>query len=196
MLTKHDEPDVVFFSGGGEHGGWENKGHCKHPTPAAVRFTVEGDTLKANVLWSGVDGGRCQAFVGLLYDRGRLWCNRQILDALTGVRVPGTEKPVYEAKERKLLFHFPYLVGDRVYGIHSFTGGDSECFVYEWNTGKLLAENVMTVPPPKSEEKKEQILQCMGRKDWGFFSYSGAYAIGNDCVYLRSPDELVCVGAK
>jgi outer membrane protein assembly factor BamB len=39
-VVKHDERDVVFFSGGGEHGGWENKGNCEVPPPAAVRFRL------------------------------------------------------------------------------------------------------------------------------------------------------------
>ena len=54
MVTKHDEPDVVFFSGGGQHGGWNDRG--KVYPPAAVRFMLEGGTLKTKVLWTGHSG--------------------------------------------------------------------------------------------------------------------------------------------
>jgi outer membrane protein assembly factor BamB len=40
-VVKHDERDVVFFTGGGEHGGWQNKGNCEVCPPSAVRFRLE-----------------------------------------------------------------------------------------------------------------------------------------------------------
>lgn len=49
-VVKHDERDVVFFTGGGEHGGWENKGNCEVCPPSAVRFRLETVCYGHNLL--------------------------------------------------------------------------------------------------------------------------------------------------
>jgi hypothetical protein len=75
MLVKSDERDVVFFTGGGEHGGWEHKGYppCTTPPPAAVKFSREGEKLVAKVLWSGIDGKGAGSHAGLVYLNGKLY---------------------------------------------------------------------------------------------------------------------------
>ena len=103
VLVKRDEPDVVFFCGGGEHGGWQGKGKlpkAKIGSPACVRFSLTGDVLKADVLWHQgtlkeinniAKGYPFAAGPALVYDNGRLYHkNRFILEALTGKLIKGT----------------------------------------------------------------------------------------------------------
>ena len=102
-LVKYDEPDVIFFCGSGEHCGWTGKGKGVDPMPpAAVRFSLSGNpsthsagsgtssssgqlTLKANVLWSGINGkyyGGNQPW--MLYHGGKLYApGAGAVDALT-----------------------------------------------------------------------------------------------------------------
>lgn len=84
MLVKSDARDTIFVTGGGEHGGWEKKGGSATPPPAAVRFALEGDALKATVLWSGIEGVGMAGHAGLLYHDGKLYHAGVILDPATG----------------------------------------------------------------------------------------------------------------
>ena len=85
VLVKSDEPDVVFFSGSGDHAQWFAPGDRgekgSNASPAAVRFSLEtGSTvaatnststnavalvLKAKVLW---DGMKVAEMMGVKYD--------------------------------------------------------------------------------------------------------------------------------
>jgi outer membrane protein assembly factor BamB len=205
MLVKHDERDVVFFTGGGEHGGWEGKGNCDHPPPAAVRFALEGDPsagsgqakLKAKVLWSGIDGkssGECHT--GLLYEQGRLYHkNGFIMEAATGrmLKVGDRHRVRYTPSTRHLI----WLAGGRLYGVNEGRlGGQRDgpmgglCQVYDLD-GKKLAENFLPIPKPAGERLERAIeIGCAN------FSYGCPFTIAGDRIYVRASTVLYCIGKK
>lgn len=214
MLVKSDERDVVFFTGGGEHGGWENKGQppCATPPPAAVRFALDPATasadptlssnaapakLKATVLWSGLGGktsGECHA--GLVYAKGRLYHpHGHILDAATGAVVKQGERG--RARHTPVTRHLTWLAAGRLYGVNDgHRGGRKDgpaggiCQVYDLD-GKMLAENFL--PVPKAEgERRDRIVEV----GCGGFSYGCPFAISGDRLYIRANTVLYCVGTK
>jgi hypothetical protein len=48
---------------------------------------------------------------------------------------------------------------------------------------------------PVEGEKLAQVRSQVGWDRWGF-GYGMPFTIAGDCLYLRSSDELVCVGSK
>ena len=197
MLVKHDERDVVFFTGGGEHGGWEGKGNFMYKPPAAVRFAFEGAVLKATVLWHGVDGAGHGGHAGIVYNNGKFYANGLIFDAGTGKVLAGTFGTGKGGRREQTPaapgHHLAFVANGHVYGMR-YEGAEGVCEVYTLEGVKAAASRL---PSAVSEgEKKQQILRNCGKTEWGMFSYSCAYTIGPDCLYVRSYDELWCIGAK
>jgi hypothetical protein len=195
MLVKADEPDVVFFTGGGEHGGWEHKGNppCTNPPPAAVKFAFAGPKLVAKVLWSGFDGktsGECHA--GLVYFNGKLYHPMGvILEAATGKILAGKPRD-RQSRATPNTRHLTWIAGDRLYGLTEDKGvGVLE--VYDLQ-GKKLASSRLPVPVAEGE-RKERIIEAVGAPGWGF-SYSCGFVVAGDRLYIRSHGELTCIGAK
>ncbi len=201
MLVKYDEPDVVFFTGGGEHGGWINKGRTKNPPPSAVRFRVEEDKLVAKVLWATLDGETIRQHAGIVYHDGKLYHSRGVIvDADTGKILNGThrkrhpKKPYAAPRTRHML----WVAGGHVYGIDQRGGGRRSkepsrgvCEVYDL-TGEKTATSTLSVP--KAEGKhREKIIEKCGNESWGF-SYGCPFAILGDRIYIRSNDLLTCIG--
>jgi hypothetical protein len=194
-----DHRDTVFFTGGGEHGGWEGKGDCPTPPPAAVRFSLKGDALQAKVLWSGVNGERLCEHTALTYFGGKLYHGRGlILDAATGKVLAGsTERRGNRAVPQTR--QFVLIAGDRVYGLHEGRGGETEpaqtgvCEVYTLQ-GRKIAESTLSNAPPDGE-KKEQIIAIHGYNTWRF-SYACPFTVAGDRLYVRSNDYLFCLGPK
>ncbi len=96
ILVAHDQRNVAFFCGSGEHCGWTNKGNADPAPPAAVRFSLNGQTLSAEVLWhGGTAGAGNRDFAGgnkpwMFYLSGRFYhINGGILNAGTGELVQG-----------------------------------------------------------------------------------------------------------
>jgi hypothetical protein len=119
MLVKSDERDVVFFTGGGEHGGWEHKGQPPWKTPpAAVKFALDGDKLTATVLWSGIEGRTSVEFhAGIVYQAGRLYHpGGVILDAATGKIVAGKFRDRH-TRATPAMRHLLWIAGERIYGV-------------------------------------------------------------------------------
>ena len=57
--------------------------------PAAVRFPLDGEVLKAVVLWDGtLFKGRAPAHIPMVYHDGRLDLGDTVLDALAGRQTP------------------------------------------------------------------------------------------------------------
>jgi outer membrane protein assembly factor BamB len=213
MLVKSDARDVVFFTGGGEHGGWENKGNppCTTPPPAAVRFApddaaaatqppstnVPPAKLKATVLWSGMDGkssGECHT--GLVYTKSRLYHSHgHILDAETGAIVKRGDRN--RTRFTPTTRHLTWLAGGRLYGVTDGSRGGRKdgpvggiCQVYDLD-GKKLAENFLPVPELK-DERRDRVIEI----GCGGFSYGCPFTIAGDRLYIRGNTVLYCVGRK
>lgn len=60
--------------------------------------------------------------------------------------------------------------------------------------GKQLGASPFFIPAP-TEEKKAQSRSQVGWDRWGF-GYGMPFTIVGDRLYLRSSDELICVGEK
>lgn len=197
MLVKSDEPDVVFFTGGGEHGGWEAKGQGTNPPPAAIRFTLSGDTLKAQVLWSGIDGKSVAEHTGLVYHKGRLYHRRGfILDAGTGAVVKGGDPKKGGRIAVPATRHLLALADERLFGFREKVDmktrvgrGIFEAYSLE---GEKLAELTIT-PAPLDPGKERQIQGTTGKASWGI-GYGCPFTLSGNRVYLRTHDELIAVG--
>jgi hypothetical protein len=200
-LVKHDQRDVVYFCGAGEHCGWTSKGKGVDPMPpAAVRFALAGDTLKAQVLWSGIDG-QCWGGNGpwMLYHDGKFYARGYaILDALTGKIIKqgagkGGAGPVPDSR------HLLQVANGHVYGLTRAKGGRSGtpgavlgvCTL----DGKPVASSTIQMPQPTKEEL-ELIRTCERQEDWPEFSKGYCFTFGPDCLYVRSYTRLWCLGTK
>jgi len=219
-LVKHDEPDVVFFCGSGEHCGWSGKGAGPPGSPAAVRFAPEGDTLKATVLWhagtvakaSGIS--YVKSFYGgnapwMLYDDGKFYHRAGfILDSLTGkVLVAGSlnlERGKIAPRKRAVpgavprTRHLLCLAGGHVYGLTRARGkkGESlrhaECDVFTAD-GKFIATNPVPRMPP-SPEQQEMFIAVAGRAEGSGFSVGNTFTFAGSRIYFRSYTSIVCIG--
>jgi hypothetical protein len=208
-LVRSDRRDVVFYSGGGEHGGWEKKGKCEQPPPAAVQYTLDGDRLIAKVLWCGVNGvGMPRNTACMVYYRGKLyWAAGFILDPDTGKALAGP-KPGRKPRRGDWVVpqtrHFLAVAAaagaGRIYGLREKQTGREKnapriglCEVYDLAGGKL-AESTLSRAPAEGE-KLQQIIHSVGGKRWSF-SFSCPFAIVGDRIYIRSNDYLYCIGRK
>ncbi len=193
MLVKSDERDVVFFTGGGEHGGWEHKGYppCTTPPPAAVKFSREGEKLVAKVLWSGIDGKGAGSHAGLVYLNGKLYHpGGVILAADTGKVLAGKHRD-RNNRATPSTKHLLWIVGERLHGVNEEKGtGLYE--VYDLN-GKKLASSTLPLSPVEGE-RQERIIEAVAGKSWGF-SYGCPFIVAGDRLYIRSHSELICIGA-
>ena len=202
-IVKHDERDVVFFTGGGEHGGWESKGKCATPPPAAVRFAVTGDTLQATVLWSGINDKQVNTHTAIVYHDGKLYHGSGcILDAATGKILAGAVDAKKGGNAVPLTGHMLHVAGGHVYGLQDEGGkrasGDGGprtgvLSVYDLAGKKVAASELVNAPSDAA--KRERTIQETGHPDWSF-SYSAPFIVAGNRVYVRSHDFLWCLGAK
>jgi hypothetical protein len=198
IMLNTDQRDVAYFSSG-VHAQFScaESGIPQVWTslPAAVRFTLEGDTLKPTVLWSGGE-----AAIPMVYHKDRLYLGTSVYDALSGRQLGGGRgKPSVAAPSR----HHLLLAGNRFYGLDgngSLANGQPaegkpvatlHCYGLD---GKKIADSPLILDPP-TEEKKVQIRSQVGWDRWGF-GYGMPFNIAGNCLYLRSNDELICIGGK
>ena len=62
----------------------------------------------------------------------------------------------------------------------------------------LAGKKTGSVPlpaPTRSAERQQHLIETVGSPDWGF-SYGCPFIVAGNRVYIRSNDELWCVGAK
>jgi hypothetical protein len=213
VAVNTDRPDTLIMTGGGEHGGWENKGNCSNPPPAAVRFTLEGDpsahsagsgtvsgsgqaTLKGTVLWSTVNGNPAIGVVGLLYHGGKVYFSGSkgvMLDAETGRVVKGLFGGAVPQAN-----HHMAIAGGHVYGLSS--DGAMEVFTLD---GNRVAKNVVRSTPFEQLDKENQTKRLSqwyawpknANRDWAL-PYGTPFAVAGDCVYIRGMDALYCIKDK
>jgi hypothetical protein len=199
-LVKDDERDVVFFCGSGQHCAWSGP---DTPPPAAVRYILEGDTLKGKVIWSGVEApgiSECDRHgpgsPWLLYDHGRLYHpSGAILDALNGEILGGRllgnfgrGKP--ENKAVPGTGHLLQLAGGHVYGWNGKVRCPPEVFTAD---GKFVAQNAF--PRPTLTKEQLPIYQGVDSRDHysdDCISYSSQFTFGPDCLVMRALMHLYC----
>jgi hypothetical protein len=205
-LVKDDERDVAFFCGSGEHCAWPKKGVCDTPPPAAVRYALDGDVLRATVLWAGISGvadsveanqgGQTKGMGGtapwLLYDQGRVYHRIGVLlDAATGRTTAGqimARNMPSSARAAPATAHLLQLAGGHVYGWDCKSG--MEVFTAD---GKFVAANL--VPPPALTPEQLPVWHGVASSDRyapNFVSYSGQFTFGKDCLVARALMHLYC----
>jgi len=208
-LVKHDERDVVFFCGSGEHCDWPSKGVCATPPPAAVRYALVGDALRGTVVWSGVQdpsgkekSGYTPGMGGnapwMLYDHGRLYHRSgPIVDALNGKIVAGKfwvrNAPV-EDRATPATAHLLQIAGGNVYGWDHMNMD-----VYS-SDGKKVASNLFPDPHVTKEQlpiwhgvdsSDDYFSELNGKKN-GMISYGFQFTFGRDCLVARGLMHLYC----
>jgi hypothetical protein len=191
-LVKHDERDVIFFCGAGEHCGWTKKGKgVPNPPPAAVRFSLAGDILKATVLWSGIEG---KLYGGnkpwMFYDGGRLYAPGA--DALTGKPAFGSfgNKRGRGAGPVPASGHLLQAAGGHLYGFSGKKEGIIQVCTLD---GKPVSECKIPLTEPKGAEL-ELIRTCERQEGWPVFSKGRTFTFGPDCIVVRGMARLYCFG--
>jgi outer membrane protein assembly factor BamB len=202
-LVKHDERDVVFFCGEGEHCGWTNKGKGVDPMPpAAVRFSLEGDTLQAKVLWSGING---QPWGGnrpwMLYHAGKLYGpGAGAVDALAGKVALGD----FTGKSRSsgpvpASQHLLLVANGHVYGLAKSGGkkGDAGGATLAVATLDGKPVSSCTIPTPEPTPAELALIRSVERQDnWPEFAKGYTFTLGPDCVIIRGMARLYCLGSQ
>jgi hypothetical protein len=195
---------VAYFCGNGQHSFWPERDTAAKP-PAAVRFALEGETLKAEVLWDGKDFPGAGGFTGMLYYKGRLYTTGReavIIDAATGKALAKAGGKGSNTANRILpdTRHLLLLAGDRFYGLngsHRTCDGNFDTFAtlgcYSLD-GKLLGQSKLTAAPVEGA-KLEQVRTQVGWDKWPF-GYGLTFTIGGNRIYVRGFDELICIGEK
>jgi hypothetical protein len=221
-LVKHDKRDVAFFCGAGEHCGWIGKGSGRHrkrgqtpASPAAFRFSLEGDVLKATLLWDGRTVAKLAELRSerdaygktapwMVYDNGRFYhVNGGILDATTGKLLKGVlRRRARGGQAVPQTQHLLQIANGHVYGLdsrnrHSKRGPKEleltgTCTVYTVD-GKHVADNPVRRSKP-TPEQQEMLNACVNRDDPNGFSYGCGFTFGGDRIFLRSWVSIVCIG--
>ncbi len=177
-LVKHDEPDVVFFCGAGEHCGWTRKGKLPEGPnpPAAVRFTRDDDTLKAKVLWHGGDLGKQRGIWGnnspwMTVYKGRFY-HRQghILDAMTGKFIARGGRYDHKAPQTD---HYSLIADEHIYGLTKH--GNLSVYALD---GRKVSE--LKVERPGSRGKRARITRADGP----------AFVLADGAIFVRSDGYL------
>lgn len=168
-LTKYDEPDVVFFTGGGEHGNWTAKGYCPTPPPAAVRFALDGDKLQTTVLWNGINGKRAGSHSRIAYYEGKLFTPHGIADAETG-KLLGAAPPELSALRTG---HLIYVANGHLFGLRCASPKDKPAemrYLVSTLDGKVLSDSVLPG-----------------------YTYSSSFTVSGECAYIRTSTHLWCM---
>jgi hypothetical protein len=196
---------VAYFNGGGEHGGWENKGNPPNPKPdtfvvppAGLRFALKDGKVDYTVLWQGIDGkGIARNAPHLLYHQGKVYYEAGVvLDALTGKTLAGAlarnaadPKRAVPATE-----HMLAIAGTTLYGMGR-NNDKGFGYAFDLATGKPIATSTLISPAPVDDQMKDQRLSMVGGTAWTF-SYGCPFTFSGDRMYIRSNDYLYCVGEK
>lgn len=198
LTLNTDQRDVVYFSGG-VHAQFTcaESGIPQVWTKlsATVRFTLEGDTLKPTVL-----GNEGDSTIPMVYHKGRVYLGTSVYDALTGQLLAGGKGKTGGVVKT---VHHLLLAGDKFYGLDGHTGlsdgppavgkpaATLHCCELD---GTKIADSPLFLEP-STEEKKARIRSQVGWDRWGF-GYGMPFNIAGDRLYIRSCDELFCIGKK
>ena len=195
-LVNPEQPDILYVQGVGQHCSWHPKEGRK--SPAAMKFTLAGETLKAEVLWDGLPGTPARhdgGPLGMACRDGKLFLyNGMVLDALTGKKIEGATGPH--------TYHL-MLLGDKVaVGLDrsktrpGSTAKRPASLNFTTLDGKPAGE-LMLDRTPHTPEQREMLLNCSANEEWGdTFTVGWTFALAGDKVYVRSLLNVICVGAK
>jgi len=205
ILVDTDRRDVAYFCGRGQHSFWQEKGpEAGNPPPVAVQFALAGETLKASVLWDGKEFVGAGGYVGMLYHHGKLYCstagNAVVIDAVTGKLLDGSMDGRRGQRVLPFTKHLLLLAGDRFYGLGGLertcdgnfeTTATLECHGLD---GKPLGRSVLSAVPVTGD-KLDQVRSQVGWDRWPF-AYGFPFTINGNRLYVRSFDQLICIGEK
>jgi outer membrane protein assembly factor BamB len=210
MLVKHDERDVVFFSGNGDHTHWggENGNAREHQGPACVRFSIKDGKLAAEYLWGGFQGKHVggNGTIGIVYHAGRLYHqNGFILDAKTGTLVAGVNDRKGASRAVPETRSMLAVAGGHVYGLDGGVPAEGDgsrppgppvgiLQVYTVD-GKKVAESRLVNAVVEGEKQKQIAANHKYDSGWGF-SYSAPFTVAGHRLYVRSNDYLWCLGEQ
>ena len=197
--TDPDRPDVLYLAGGGEHGGWENKGKADILPPAAIRLLPgQGDALKAEVLWHGVEGKIYGSQVSwMICHKGRLYFRDIILDAFTGKVLAGRPNsrntPDQTVPGSTLTLA---IAGGRIYGQGYAEHGSEvrkddlgalvESEVYDLDGHRLAVNRLRGLPGQAAMRVRNNI------PNW--YNFPNNFTIAGDRILSRSCNEVICIG--
>jgi outer membrane protein assembly factor BamB len=176
---------------------------------AALRLTVAGDQATVELAWKrdgrlgGVDRSNTLGMFSVCYSQGKLYAagSEFVLDARTGAEVrlaPGTSIP---SATRHLL-----IAGSHVVGVRSKMCWYESCGLehkepprgcdVESRTldGAPLGAGRLTVPAADTPEKRQQRIDLAAGIYWEFGRAAPFFA--GDRIYIRSNDELLCIGKR
>jgi hypothetical protein len=209
ILVKHDERDVAYFCGSGEHCAWRNKGAADVQPPACFRFTLQGDTLTGTLLWDGATLGGRKAWGNnspwMVYHEGKLYHREgAILDALTGKVLAGGigVKPGAVPSTSHLLA----IAGGHIYGLAGSSKEPAATMTVYTLDGKKVAQSQLLRREPTLEQQAMHTYCTGNPKPWFTdkklagaqpkvaFSYGNAFTFGGDRIFIRSLEGLICVG--
>jgi hypothetical protein len=171
-----------------------------------VQFAAHGESLQATVRWAGVEGTKAPAHAAITYHDGKLYNGLGlVLDANTGKPVAGSwtagkTKVAGTAQSAQYL----WIAGGHAYGYRNADRkGESapqavgEVFTLD---GRQVATNRLPCAPV-SGEKFEQIIaqeNCGSQSaaKWRLASYAGPFCVAGNRLFIRTNDDLWCIGAK
>jgi outer membrane protein assembly factor BamB len=189
-LVKHDERDVVFFCGSGEHCGWTDKGgdNATYRPPAAVRFRLEGDSLNATVLWNGKDLGGKETAGGnspwMLYHAGKFYhVNGAILNALTGKVIAGAFSKSGSAAVPGTR-HLLCAAGNHVFGLTHHRGRSGK-------DDAAPGSALMSVFTLDGQKVADNVIPGIEGKN---FSYGWTFTFDHNSIYVRGLNHLIKIG--
>lgn len=176
-LVKHDQRDVVYFGGYGQHSGWSSK---EILPPAAVRFSRKGDTLNAKTIWHAgqlEDGKRLRGGNSpwmTVYD-GKLYHQKgHILDAMNG-------KYIAKSPNKWKLYsprtdHLALVANGHVYGLRKY--GDLSVYTLD---GKKVSS--IKLKRPGAGGRNPRLTAADG----------APFVLADGAIYVRSDGYLHCI---
>jgi hypothetical protein len=177
----------------------------------AWRLVREGDTVKVVEVWrvAGV-----KVYYTMAVHAGKIYTGTHVVDIETGAvkevhRGVTTRWQIAVADDKVWGLRAASSSGDKLRGVPARSDihkSVADVGLMEARTldGKTISANPVLVPAP-DEERARQRLEMMGSStkpdEWAdafvwTFSYSCPFTFAGSRIYLRSLDELICIGER